>query len=752
MGNDENALRYHEFPTPGKISIRSTKPCETVRDLSLAYSPGVAAPCLSIAENPQDVYKYTSKGNLVAVVSNGTAVLGLGNIGPEASKPVMEGKAVLFKTFADIDVFDIELNSKDISSFVETVAALEPTFGGINLEDIKAPECFEIEKQLRERMEIPVFHDDQHGTAIIAAAGLLNALEVTAKNISDIRLVMSGAGAAAIASAHLLFALGLPKENLTLVDSKGVVHTGRCAELNPYKLPLARETSARTLADAVDGADVFFGLSGPDVLSADMLSSMAKDPIVFAMANPDPEIAYDLAKATRSDVVLATGRSDYPNQVNNVLGFPFIFRGALDVRAKEINEDMKMAAVRALAELAKEPVPDTVRAAYADANFEFGREYLIPKPFDPRVLYYVAPAVAAAAIESGVAQIDLDLEEYTLKLKAKQNRNRVTLREYYSVAKGSSRKRIAFPEGSNPRVLTAAKLAFDEGIAEPILLGKRRIIEANAADLDISLEGIPVIEPSHDERFEDYVQHYFDLRKRKGITRTEAIRYTRSSHIFSNIMLSRNEVDGVVCGVDEYYSEVVKPIFQIVGLSPEHKTTAGMYVVSIRGRVLFFADTTIHTEMTSDVLADIAIMSAEFAKSMGVNPRVAMLSYSNFGSSQHEDAKMVRRATEIAKQRAPELMIDGEMQADSACDAKILREHYSFSDLDDSANVLVFPSMESGNIAYKLLQQLGRAWVVGPIILGLNAPAYVLQRHASVDEIFSMITVAVAQANIKNRK
>ncbi len=751
MGKDENALRYHELPTPGKLSIRSTKPCETVRDLSLAYSPGVAAPCLRIAEEPQDVYRYTSKGNLVAVVSNGTAVLGLGDIGPEASKPVMEGKAVLFKTFADIDVFDIEVNCRDVDSFVQTVAALEPTFGGINLEDIKAPECFEIERQLRERMEIPVFHDDQHGTAIIAAAGLLNALEVTGRSIEEIRLVMSGAGAAAIASAHLLFSLGLPKENLTLIDSKGVVHTGRNEELNPYKRPLARETSDRTLADAVRGADVFFGLSGPDVLTAEMLSSMAEDPIVFAMANPDPEIAYELAKATRSDVVLATGRSDYPNQVNNVLGFPFIFRGALDVRAREINEEMKMAAVHALAALAKEPVPDSVRAAYADASFEFGREYLIPKPFDQRVLYYVAPAVAEAAIKSGVAQIELDLEEYTLKLKAKQNRNRVTLREYYSVAKASSRKRIAFPEGSNPRVLTAARAALDEGIAEPILLGKKKIIEDNAAELDISLDGIPVIEPSQDERFESYVQHYYDLRKRKGITQTEAIRYTRSSHIFANIMLAREEIDGVICGVDEYYSEVVKPIFEIVGVCDKHSTTAGLYVVSVRGRVLFFADTTIHTEMSSEVLADIAIMAADFAQSMGVSPRVAMLSYSNFGSSQHEDAKMVRRAVDLAKERAPSLVIDGEMQADTACDARILREHYSFSELNDSANVLVFPSMESGNIAYKLLQRLGRAWVVGPIILGLNAPAYVLQRHASVDEIFSMITVAVAQASIRGK-
>lgn len=742
------ALRYHRYPTPGKVAITPTKSCETSRDLSLAYSPGVAEPCLAIAEDPLKVYDYTSKGNLVAVISNGTAVLGLGDIGPEASKPVMEGKGVLFKVFADIDVFDLELNCNSMEHFIETVAALGPTFGGINLEDIKAPECFAIEEKLQERLDIPVFHDDQHGTAIIASAALLNALELTGKKMSEIRLVVSGAGAAAMACADLLFTFGFRPENLLMVDSKGVIYKGRKEGMNPFKEAFATETEARTLEDAMRGADAFFGLSAKDLVTPEMLLSMADSPIVLAMANPDPEIDYNLAVETRSDVIMGTGRSDFPNQVNNVLGFPFIFRGALDVRAKGINDEMKKAAVRAIAELAKEPVPDSVKAAYGNDEFSFGPNYLIPKPFDPRVLTYVAPAVAQAAMDSGLARESINVEEYTLRLKAKQNRGRVILRGYYGLAKRSTRKQVAYPEGSNSKVLTAARMALEEGIAQPVLLGKESMIRESAAACEIDLSGMEIIEPPADPRYEAYVEELYQRRNRKGVTSTEAMIAMRDPHIFANMMLANAEVDGVICGIDQYYPELVKPIFEIVGLKEGYSDSAGMYIVDIQGRTLFFADTSINTDMTAERLANIAMMTAEFAQSMDITPRVAMLSFSNFGSVKHPHARMVRDAVHIVQERMPELEIDGEMQADSAVVPEILTENYPFCTLTGAANVLVFPDMQTGNISYKLLQRLGNARVVGPIILGLNAPAYVMQRHASVDEIFNMTTVAVAQASL----
>jgi len=752
MSERQEALDYHEFPNPGKVSTTPTKACETARDLSLAYSPGVAEPCLQIAAAPEDVYRYTSKGNLVAVISNGTAVLGLGDIGPAASKPVMEGKGVLFKTFAGIDVFDIELNSRTVEEVVNAVCAIAPTFGGINLEDIKAPECFDIERELIAKLDIPVFHDDQHGTAIIGGAALINALEIAEKKFEDVRLVVSGAGAAAIACAKLFIAMGLKRENLLMVDSTGVIYKGRTKGMNAYKDEFAVETERRSLADALDGADVFIGLSAKGLVTPEMLLSMAKNPIVFAMANPDPEIDYELAVQTRSDVIMATGRSDYPNQVNNVLGFPYIFRGALDVRAKGINEEMKMAAVRALAALAKESVHDSVHAAYGGNGFSFGREYLIPKPFDPRVLYHVAPAVAKAAIESGMARQKIDIEEYTLKLKGKQNHGRVILRDYYDVARKAKRKRIAFPEGTNEKVLKAAAMAADEGIVEPVLLGKKTVIEETAKRLEIDISKYEIIEPPLDRRYPEYVKAYYETESRRGVNLVEAERAVRLENIFANLLLAHGEIEGVVCGVDRSFPEMMRPILKTVGLAPGVSTASALFLVSVGDRLFFFSDTAINIEMTSAKLAEIAMMSAEFAESMGVTPRVAMLSYSTFGSVKHPTVDIVRDACSIVRKQRPALQIDGELQADPAVVTSILKEHYPFANLDSAANVLVFPDMQSANISFKLLQRLGGARVVGPIILGLKAPAYVLQRHATADEIFNIITAAVAQAQFMRRE
>ena len=752
MSEKQKALDYHARPQPGKIAIVPTKPCETARDLSLAYSPGVAQPCLEIHDNREDVYKYTSKGNLVAVISNGTAVLGLGNIGPSASKPVMEGKGVLFKTFADIDVFDIELDAEDPQCFIQTVAAMSPTFGGINLEDIKAPECFVIEKALKDRLDIPVFHDDQHGTAIIAAAALKNALSITGREIEKTRLVINGAGAAAIACANLLLSMGLKRENLILCDSKGVIYKGREEGMNEYKQKFATKTKARNLADALKGADVFFGLSAKGALKPEMLKSMAKDRIVFAMANPDPEIEYDLAKSVCPDVIMATGRSDYPNQVNNVLGFPFIFRGALDVHARSINEEMKMAAVEALAELAREAVPESVYKAYGNQSFSFGPEYLIPKPFDPRVLYYVAPAVAKAAMQTGVARREIDLAEYGLKLKAKQHQGREVLARFYSIAKRSRHKRIAFAEGANIRAIKAAVMLVEENIAQPILVGKHKEIKKVASTNGVDISNLAVIEPDKDSRYQDYVEQFYQKRCRRGITITEAKRNMRWPNYFANSLLANAEVEGVICGIDRYYPEMVRPILNIVGVREGCKTVSGMYIVSVNDRLLFFADTTINIEMTSRKLASIAKMTAEFARSMNVDPRVAMLSFSNFGSVDHQQAQMVREAKALVEKEAADIEVDGEMQADTALVAEILSENYPNSLLSGPANVLIFPDMQAGNITYKVLQRLGNARIIGPIILGLKAPAYVVQRHASVDEIFNLATVAVAQATIQGRQ
>ena len=582
-----DALNYHEYPIPGKISIQSTKPCESARDLSLAYSPGVAEPCLEIAKKDSDVYRYTSKGNLVAVITNGTAVLGLGNIGPLAAKPVMEGKGVLFKTFADIDVFDIELDCKTPDEFINVVKAMAPTFGGINLEDIKAPECFIIEKALKEQLDIPVFHDDQHGTAIISAAALLSALEITNKDISKVKMVVSGAGAAAIACCELIISLGFLRENICMCDSKGVIYKGRTEGMNPWKEDFAIETDRRDLNDAMVDADVFLGLSMKDLVTPDMLLSMAKDPIVFAMANPDPEIDYNLAVSTRSDIIMATGRSDFPNQVNNVLGFPFLFRGALDVMATGINEEMKKAAVYALTDLAKQPLPESVKRAYGNQNFVFGREYLIPKPFDPRVLYYIAPAVAKAAMESGVARQSIDINKYTLKLKGKLNQGRVTLRAHYEVAKKSKNKRVAYTEGSNPKVIRAAIMAKKEGIADPILIGKESIIREEAKKLELDISSLNIIEPPLHHRYPDYVAYFYSLRNRYGITPTEAQRMMRWEHVFANTMLSQGDVEAVISGIDRYYPDMLQPIIQIVGLQDNVKTIAGLNLVTVNDSLVF---------------------------------------------------------------------------------------------------------------------------------------------------------------------
>ena len=750
MTSDKEALRYHAEPTPGKLEIVSTKPCETARDLSLAYSPGVAVPCLEIAEKPDDVYQYTAKGNLVGVITNGTAVLGLGDIGPAASKPVMEGKAVLFKSFANIDVFDLELDCSDPDKFIDAVEALAPTFGGINLEDIKAPECFHIEETLKERLDIPVFHDDQHGTAIIAAAALQNALELVDKKLSEVKLVVSGAGASAIACIRLLKCMGITPANLRLCDSKGVIYKGRVEGMNPHKEEFAVDTNDRSLEDALKDADVFFGLSRGGLLKPEMLKLMGKDPIVFAMANPDPEIEYDVAVQTRDDVIMATGRSDYPNQVNNVLGFPFIFRGALDVRAKSINDEMKLAAVDALARLAKEPVPNSVSKAYGNEQFSFGKDYLIPKPFDARVLYYVSPAVAQAAIKTGVARKEIDIEKYTLKLQGKQNEGRTVLRHFESVAKQSSKKKIAFAEGGNARVLKAALLAQQEGIAEPILLGKHELVQREAEKQELDISNIEVVEPFFDHRYDAMSEYLYNKSKRKGVTPAEAKRACRFEHIYANLLLANGEVDGLISGVDRYFPKMVRPIFRNIGLKEGVTTASGLYIVQAQERLFLFADTAINKEMDAKKLASIALSSAEFARSMDMTPHVAMLSFSNFGSVDHQSPAMVRKAIDLVLEEAPDLEIDGEMQADTAIMEDILETNYPFCRLSKSANVLIFPDMQSGNICYKILQSIGGARVIGPIILGLKAPAYVLPRHADADDIFNMTTVAVAQATLTN--
>ncbi|MFB3087986.1 MAG: phosphate acetyltransferase [Acidiferrobacterales bacterium] len=745
MIRKQEALEYHSGGRRGKIEITPTKPTRTQRDLALAYSPGVAAPCLEIYADPENVFNYTIRGNLVAVVTNGTAVLGLGNIGPMAAKPVMEGKAVLFKRFADIDVFDLEVGSSDPDEMIRVVQALEPTFGGINLEDIRAPDCFYIEEKLRESMNIPVFHDDQHGTAIITAAALLNALEVADKDISKVRVVYNGAGAAGIACAELFADLGVRRENMIMCDSAGVIYKGREQGMNPYKARLASDTSLRTLADAMKGTDVFIGVSVAGVVTRKMVASMNERPIIMAMANPDPEITYEDAKAAQSDVIMATGRSDYPNMVNNVLGFPFIFRGALDVRARRFNEEMKIAAVHALANLAKRDVPDSVMRAYGIDRLRFGPEYIIPKPFDPRVLTWVSPAVAQAAMDSGVARIEIDMDEYRHQLASRLGRSREVMGGVIARAKKKT-KRIVFPEGEEDKILRASQVLIDENIARPILLGRSDIIEARIKELDMELSGVSVVSPRAAPQFDRYVDELYKLRNRRGVTLSEARVLMADHNVFGSMMVNMGDADAMVAGLTQHYSSTIRPALQIIRTRPGTHKVAGVYMMIFKNDVKFFADTTVNIEPTAEDLAEIAIEAAEVARRFNVEPRVAMLSFSNFGSTHHPLTEKVRLATELVRKRAPALIVDGEMQADTAVVEEILTETYPFSTLKSPANVLVFPTLDAGNIAYKLMQRLGGAEAIGPILTRLRKPVHVLQRGAEVDEIINMAAIAAVEA------
>ncbi len=750
----EQALEYHASGRPGKIEVVPTKEAKTQRDLSLAYSPGVAEPCKEIHENIEEVYKYTAKGNLVAVITNGTAVLGLGDIGPEASKPVMEGKGVLFKIFADIDVFDIEINEKDPEKFVQIVKALEPTFGGINLEDIKAPECFYIEQQLKEQMKIPVMHDDQHGTAIISGAALLNALELQKKKIDRVRFVVNGAGAAAMACVQLYVALGARYENFIMFDKDGVIHEGR-TDLDATRKKFAVKKSDATLDKAMRDADIFLGLSIGGVVTPDMVKSMAKNPIVFAMANPDPEISYEDATAVRKDIIMATGRTDYPNQVNNVLGFPYIFRGALDVRATKINEAMKLAAVKALAELAKTAVPDIVNLAYNQTSMSFGPEYIIPKPLDPRLLATVAPAVAKAAVESGVAQKPIqNWDAYTLQLNKRLGLDNQLIRVIGNKARRDP-KRLVFAEADNQKVLKAASIIYDDGIAYPILLGDPVKINAIAEEHNIDLTDIPIIDSRSDEteaKREFYGELFFKKRQRKGFNHYESIKIMKDRNHFGCMMVETGDADAMLSGLTKNYAEAIRPALQIIGTEEGVKKIAGMYLLLTKRGPIFLADTTVNFNPNAEELADIAMMVAKEVRNFNITPRIAMLSYSNFGSSDSEEAKIVAEATRILKQRNPSLIVDGEMQASMAFNKEILKDNYGFSDLvDEDVNVLIFPNLTSGNVAYNLLREIGGADAIGPILLGLKKPVHVLQLGSSVRSIINMALVAVVDAQLKSR-
>jgi malate dehydrogenase (oxaloacetate-decarboxylating)(NADP+) len=746
--NVKEALEYHRGGRPGKIEVVSTKPCLTQKDLAMAYTPGVAEPCRVIEKDPEAAYEYTAKGNLVAVVTNGTAVLGLGNIGALAGKPVMEGKGVLFKRFADVDVFDIEVNSTDPDEIVTVCRLLEPTFGGINLEDIKAPECFYIEQKLQSLVSIPVFHDDQHGTAIITSAALLNALEVAEKNLSDVRIVIIGAGAAGIASAKLFLKLGIRREQIVLCDRKGVVYQGRTEDMNPYKAEFASDTPARTLAEALRGADVMLGLSSANLVTQDMVRSMAKRPILFACANPDPEISYPDAKAARPDILMATGRSDYPNQVNNVLGFPFLFRGALDVRARVFNDEMKLAAVRALADLAKEDVPDVVARAYGVETFHFGPDYLIPKPFDPRVLLWVAPAVAKAAMDSGVARISVDLDEYRERLEARLGKSREISRNLIQRAKRAP-KRIVFPEGSHPRIVRVAAHLVEEGIARPILLGKTGEILQVAERLDIPLDGIELIRPREHPKRKAYVQELYRLRQRKGLTLPDADFLMRNYNYFGTMMVHMGDAEGLVSGVAQHYPETIRPALQIIGPRPGLTRVCGVYCVIARKKCYFFADTTVNIQPDAADLAQIAILAAGVAREFGFEPRIAMLSFSSFGSVKHEVVARVREAVEIVRARAPQLVIEGEMQLEPAIDPEIAQQLFPFSRIRGDANVLIFPDLQSGNLGYKLIQRLGGAETIGPILAGLNQPVHVVSQTSDDNEVINMTAIAVVEAQTR---
>jgi malate dehydrogenase (oxaloacetate-decarboxylating)(NADP+) len=750
MIRKQDALDYHKLGRFGKIEVVSTKPCATQRDLSLAYTPGVAEPCLEIEKNPDDAYIYTAKGNLVAVVSNGTAVLGLGDIGALAGKPVMEGKGVLFKRFADIDVFDIELDTHDPDAIIKAVKLLEPTFGGINLEDIKAPECFYIEEELKKIMDIPVFHDDQHGTAIITGAALLNGLEIVNKKIGKIKVVFSGAGAAGIACAKLYESLGVKRENITLVDTKGVVYKGRKEGMNPYKEYFAVDTNERTLADAMKGADVFCGVSAKGIVSKEMIKSMADNPMVFAMANPDPEITYDDAKAARSDVIMATGRSDYPNQVNNVLGFPFIFRGALDVRAKAINEEMKTAASHALANLAKEDVPDSVIRIYGGKRIEFGRDYIIPKPFDPRVLLWEAPAVAKAAMESGVALRPFkDMEKYIDSLEARLGKANEVMRFFIHEAQHSP-KQIVFPEGEEESILRASQIILDEKIAKPILLGSRSLMNQKIKDLGLDLEGAEFINPSKSEQYETYAKKYHELRQRKGITKLDSERLLKTHNIFGMMMVKEGQADGLISGLTQKYPDTVRPTLQIIGKEEGVKNIAGLYMMIFKNQTIFIADATVNIEPSAEDLASIALLAAEKVRQFDIEPKIAMLSFSNFGSTNHPLTEKVRKATQLVKQAAPELVIDGEMMADTATNPDMLNEFYPFNTLKTKPNLLIFPDLTSANVAYKLLAGLGGAVAIGPILLGIKKPVYLLGPGNTVNDIVNITAMAVFESQRKS--
>ena len=746
----EEALEYHARGRRGKIEVVPTKPCRTQEDLSLAYSPGVAEPCLAIAKDPEKVYDYTAKGNLVAVISNGTAVLGLGNIGPLAAKPVMEGKGILFKRFADIDVFDIEVDAGDPKAFVETVARISPTFGGINLEDVKAPECFEIEEELKRRLRIPVFHDDQHGTAIISAAALLNALEIVGKKVENVKVVFVGAGASAIACAKLYLSYGVRKENLRMVDKTGVIYEGRGEDLNPYKAQFAVKTSERTLADALVGADVFVGLSTKGIVSGDMIRKMARDPIVFALANPEPEITPEEARAARPDVIMATGRSDYPNQVNNVLGFPFIFRGALDVAATEINEPMKRAASQALAALAKMDVPDSVSRAYGGETFRFGRDYLIPKPFDYRVLLWVAPAVAEAAMSSGVARKPItDMSAYLRRLEAMLSRTRELMSVVIQKAKQDP-KRIVFPEGEHPKILRAAKILAEEGICRPILLAREKKVADLARQLQLPMDKVDLLHTETSPKLDGYARRLAELRRRSGVTIETAQRLVRVRNYFGPLMLDAGDADGVISGLTQSYPDTIRPALQIVGTAPGVKRVSGLYILILKDRTFFFADTTVNIDPTAEELAEIALLTADAVKRFDIEPALALISFSNFGSNTHENARKVKSAVELVKAARPDLAVDGEMQADLAVVPEMLAADYPWASVQ-RPNVLIFPDLQSANAAYKLVWRLAGAEAIGPILLGMNRPVHVLQRGEDVADIVNMAAIAVVDAQEKAR-
>lgn len=746
----KEALEYHLLPKPGKVEVVPTKPTHTKKDLSLAYSPGVAEPCLEIAANPEDAYKYTSKGNLVAVISNGTAVLGLGDIGPLASKPVMEGKGVLFKIFADIDVFDLELDCKTIDDFCRTVKSLEPTFGGINLEDIKAPECFEIEKRLKEELNIPIMHDDQHGTAIISGAALINALKIVGKKEGQVKMIVNGAGASAISCAKIFIALGVSKKNIIMLDSKGVIGNDR-EELDEHKAFFATKRPERTLEEAIKDADVFVGLSRADVLNKKMILSMAKDPIVFAMANPDPEIECNKAIAIRDDIIMATGRSDHPNQVNNVLGFPFIFRGALDVRASTINEEMKLAAVRAIAELAEEVVPEVVNLAYNDRSIAFGRNYIIPKPLDPRLLTTVAPAVAKAAMDSGVAKLEItDWDAYKTTLLKRLGQDRRFIRRLIKRATGDPKK-VVFAEADTYKVLRAAIEAKDEGIAKPILLGNKTKIEKIAEENGLELGKIKIINPrlEHGKR-EKFGKLYFQKRCRKGITEYEAVKMMRERNYYGSMMLETGEADALISGLTRNYKDTIKPCLEVIGKAENVSKVAGMYVILSKRGPLFFADTTVNINPSTEDLIGITLQTYEKVKQFNIEPNIALLSYSNFGSAKGEETNKIQDAVNHLHQHYPDMSVDGELQANFAFETALRDENYPFSKLKGKdTNVFIFPNLSSGNIAYKLAQSLAGSESIGPVLMGFKKSVHVLQLGSSIREIVNMIALAVVDAQFK---